>query len=61
MTKSIKTLTHKGRRYEVVMEMTDSVVVNLHEDQIHGHVSRNQLLKKDLNPFWRRRIGIEKI
>jgi hypothetical protein len=59
MPKKIKTVKWTGRRYEVVFELDMSVCVNLHEDQIHGHVSRMLIPKQKLSPFWQRRIGIE--
>lgn len=53
----MKTLTYQRRRYTIVFETENDVVVNLHSDEIYGHCSRMSISKQKLNRFWRNRIG----
>lgn len=43
-----KTIKYRGRRYNVAFITEDSVVVNLHQDEIYGHISRLAIGKPKL-------------
>jgi hypothetical protein len=40
-----KTIKYQGRRYNVAFITDNDVVVNLHQDEIYGHVSRLTISK----------------